>query len=167
MYDFGFLKSDTMEDIRAIMRKLSMALNNIDEIYYTDVAKMGLGKSLLWLLYALDNGEAHSQREICAQWGFPKSTLNSTIKQAEAKGYLTLTPIPGKRREMSIHLTAAGEAYAHAVLAPIYEAENKALAETVAIYSPDFIEALVYFNGRLKAAFAEQIAAAQKVLDKS
>lgn len=65
-----------MEDIRAIMRKLSMALNNIDEIYYTDVAKMGLGKSLLWLLYALDNGEAHSQREICAQWGFPKSTLN-------------------------------------------------------------------------------------------
>lgn len=62
----------------------------------------------------------HSQKQICQEWGLPKTTLNTTLKQAEAKGYLTLVPIAGKRRERQICLTAAGQAYARQGPPPIY-----------------------------------------------
>ncbi len=91
-----------MNDMRQLMRTFVIALNNIDEIYCSDTLQIGVKDSMLWLLYALDDGEAHSQRELCEKWAFPKTTLNTTIKQAEKDGYLTLAPIPGKRRVMTI-----------------------------------------------------------------
>ncbi len=51
-----------MEQDRKAMRRLIIAINNIDELYYNDTAKIGIKESLLWLLYALDNGQAHSQK---------------------------------------------------------------------------------------------------------
>lgn len=146
-----------MKNARHTMQRLVIALNNVDKIYYYDTAKIGVTESLLWLLYALDNGEAHSQREICAEWGFPKTTLNTTIKQAEAAGYVEMRPIPGKRREMHVYLTEEGRAYAHRVLSPVYKAEEQALSETVEKYSDEFIEAIEYFSSRLKSAFQEQV----------
>lgn len=94
-----------MDDMRQLMRTFSIALNNIDKIYCSDVPQIGVKESMLRLLYALDDGEGHSQRELCEKWAFSKTTLNTTIKQAEKDGYLTLVPIPGKRREMTICLT--------------------------------------------------------------
>lgn len=148
-----------MKNIRETMRRFSIALNSIDEVYCSDMSKVGVKESLLWLLYALDNGESHSQRQICEEWGFPKTTLNTAIKQAEASGYLTLVPIPGKRREMNICLTPKGEKYAKQVLCPIYEAEEQAMTETMKRYSAEFIDALAYFSVCLKSAFRQKMAA--------
>ena len=113
-----------MEENRQIMRALATAMNRIDQMYCDDVTRIGVKASELWLLYALDDGAPHSQKQICQEWGLPKTTLNTTLKQAEAKGYLTLVPIAGKRRERQICLTAAGQAYARQVLRPIYGAED-------------------------------------------
>lgn len=88
-----------MEENRQIMRALATAMNRIDQMYCDDVTRIGVKASELWLLYALDDGAPHSQKQICQEWGLPKTTLNTTLKQAEAKGYLTLVPIAGKRRE--------------------------------------------------------------------
>ena len=44
------------------------------------------------LLYALDDGQMHSQNDICLQWEIPRSTLNTIIKQL-----LELVP-PAKQR---------------------------------------------------------------------
>ena len=96
-----------MEENRQIMRALATAMNRIDQMYCDDVTRIGVKASELWLLYALDDGAPHSQKQICQEWGLPKTTLNTTLKQAEAKGYLTLVPIAGKRRERQICLTAA------------------------------------------------------------
>lgn len=95
-----------MEENRQIMRTLATAMNRIDQMYCDDVTRIGVKASELWLLYALDDGAPHSQKQICQEWGLPKTTLNTTLKQAEAKGYLTLVPIAGKRRERQICLTA-------------------------------------------------------------
>ena len=95
-----------MEENRQIMRALATAMNRIDQMYCDDVTRIGVKASELWLLYALDDGAPHSQKQICQEWGLPKTTLNTTLKQAEAKGYLTLVPIAGKRRERQICLTA-------------------------------------------------------------
>ena len=79
-----------MEENRQIMRALATAMNRIDQMYCDDVTRIGVKASELWLLYALDDGAPHSQKQICQEWGLPKTTLNTTLKQAEAKGYLTL-----------------------------------------------------------------------------
>lgn len=146
-----------MKREREMMRRFSIAINNIDKVYCSDMTKTGVKESMLWLLYALDDGEAHSQRQICGEWGFPKTTLNTTIKQAEAADYLTLTSIPGKRREMNICLTKKGKAYAEQVLTVIYQAEDQAMEETMKQYSADFIDALDYFSVCLKSAFDSRI----------
>lgn len=147
-----------MEQNRQIMRRLCIILNNIDETYCSDMTKVGVKESLLWLLYALDDGQPHSQKQICEEWGFPKTTLNTTIKQAEAGGYLTLTPIPGKRREMNVCLTEKGKQYAGQILSPIYAAEEQALQETIRTYSKEFVDAIDLFSRSLKSAFSRKIA---------
>lgn len=140
-----------MNEMREMMRKFAIALNNVEEVYCSDMAQFGVKESELWLMYALDDGNSHSQRQICEEWGLPRTTLNTTIKQAQAQGYLTLTPIPGKRREMNICLTDSGKAYAKKVLHSIYEAEDYAMEETLKRYSADFIDALDYFSLCLKS----------------
>lgn len=146
-----------MNNIREMMRKFTVALNSIDEAYCSNTKIMGVKESELWLLYALDDDDAHSQKQICEEWGFPKTTLNTAIKQAEAAGHLTMTHIPGKRREKNVCLTEEGKAYAKQVLSPIYAAEKMALEATIRRYSIDFIEVLDYFGACLKSALEDNM----------
>lgn len=141
-----------MSAAREITRKLTIALNNITGAYYSDTAKGSVRESEFWMLYALDSDTCNSQKQLCEEWGFSKTTVNTTIKQAEAAGYLTLTPIPGKRREMNICLTDSGKAHAARVLDTIHKAEDTAMRETKKRYSAEFIDALDYFSTCLKAA---------------
>lgn len=101
-----------MKNIRKTMRQLMVALNNVDETYCSDIYNIKVSESELWLMYALDDEKLHSQKQICEEWGFPKTTLNTAIKQAEKAGYLTMTLISGKRREMNICLTEKGKIHA-------------------------------------------------------
>lgn len=82
--------------------------------------------NLLWILYALNDGGQYSQKQICKNWSIPKSSVNTVIKDLEAKNYVELNPIPGKRREMAISLTKSGKEYANAALKDIYQKEKKA-----------------------------------------
>ena len=136
-----------MEENRQIMRALATAMNRIDQMYCDDVTRIGVKASELWLLYALDDGAPHSQKQICQEWGLPKTTLNTTLK--------------GKRRERQICLTAAGQAYARQVLRPIYGAEDAALQATLDRYGPAVVAALVeavdYFGRCLRDSFAKQM----------
>lgn len=145
-----------MSDARKMMRKFTIALNNITEAYCSDTAAVGVKESELWLLYALESDSANSQKQLCDEWGFTKTTLNTTIKQAEAAGHLTLTPIPGKRREMNIRLTERGKAHAAQVLHTIHQAEDAAMRETAKRYSAEFIDALDYFSECLKLALQKK-----------
>lgn len=154
-----------MENMRTILRRLAVAINNVDEVYCTDMAKVGVKESELWLMYALNDGEQHSQKQICDEWGFPRTTLNTAIKQAEAAGYLTMELIPGKRREMNICLTEKGRTYAEKILNIIYQAEIKAMEETLKCYSADFIDAVEFFAANLKSAFQEQLEERKKITD--
>lgn len=154
-----------MENIRATLRRLAIAINNVDEVYCTDMAKIGVKESELWLMYALNDGEQHSQKQICDEWGFPRTTLNTAIKQAEAAGYLTMSLIPGKRREMNICLTEKGKVHAEKLLNIIYMAENKAMEETLKHYSADFIDAVEYFATHFKSAFEGQLEERKKITD--
>lgn len=130
-----------------------MAINNIDEAYMLNEKKRQISESELCLMYALDDGKPHSQKEISSVWMVPKTTLNTITKRWEKEGLLIQSPIPGRRREMQITLTEAGEQYARGFLTFIYEAEEIALRKTLERYSDEFIEALEFFSENLKEAF--------------
>ena len=146
-----------MNDIREKVRQILISLTNIDTTYSVFTTKIGSQSTELWIMYALDDGNPHSQKQICDVWGFPRTTLNTIIKKYEAAGYLTLCLIPGKRREMQICLTEKGKAYAKKILDVVYRAENRAMEETLKQYSAEFISALVYFEQSLKLSFEKEL----------
>lgn len=141
-----------MNDIRGLVRRFCVAFNNISRTY----CKISDKGTEIWLLYVLDDGEPHSQKQICEEWGFPRTTLNTIIKQAEAAGYLTLIPIPGKRRERNISLTENGKIYAKKILKPVYQAEEAAMREVLAQKHENFVAAIEQFETRLKEIVEEQ-----------
>ncbi len=85
--------------------------------------------NLLWILYALNDGARHSQKQICEDWAIPRSTANTLIKDLEGKGYVTLSQIKGERRELLISLTESGKKYADGVLSDLYMREKEVYAD--------------------------------------
>lgn len=142
--------------MRETARRLILALYNIDEVYYLNEGQRKISDAELSVMYALDDGKPHSQREISQEWLVPKTSVNTIVKRWEKEGFLIQTPIPGKRREMNIMLTEEGRVYAKNFLSFLYKAEEKALKKTLDKYSEEFIEAMEYFGESLKEAFAEE-----------
>ena len=97
----------------------------IDAYYAAFARRSGVQPRLLWVLYALNDGESHTQKEICDTWILPRTTVNTIVKELEAEGYVVLSQIKGKKREMNVTLTKAGKAYADEKLARLYEIENR------------------------------------------
>ncbi len=71
------------------------------DYFYAEVAKKsGVKPNLMWILYALNDGESHSQKEISISWDIPITTINTIVKELNDDGYVDLIHIPGKRRDV-------------------------------------------------------------------
>lgn len=70
---------------------------------------------------------------------FPKTTINTIIRELVQAGYVTLC------REKRIALTQAGKDYASKMLKGVYQAEQAAMEKTLQRFSPQFVDALDYF----------------------
>lgn len=101
------------------------ALYHVDSFYDEFAKQSNVSSSLLWVLYALNDGNSHTQIEISNDWELPKTTVNTVIKDIQKQGYVELVPIKGKRREMSIVLTESGKAFADSVLSDLYRKEEE------------------------------------------
>ena len=99
------------------------ALYRVDSFYDEFAKQSNVSSALLWVLYALNDGNPHTQIEISNDWELPKTTVNTVIKDIQKDGYVELVPIKGKRREMSIILTESGKAFADKVLSNLYKKE--------------------------------------------
>ena len=114
----------------AEIRRLMLATNRIDGAYYLLSRKLGVKENILALLYALDDEKPHSQKRICEDWLFPKTTINTIVQELVQAGYVTLRR-EGSSREKVIALTAAGKSYAGSILEDVYEAEQAAMEKTL------------------------------------
>ncbi len=85
--------------------------------------------NLLWILYALNDGKGHSQKQISEDWAIPRSTANTIVKELESEGYVCLSQIKGTRRELLISLTPRGKEYAEGILSDLYRREEEIFAE--------------------------------------
>lgn len=145
-----------MEPTRALLRRMAIATNRIDGTYYLISRAMGATENAVALLYALDDGEAHTQKQISQEWLIPKTTLNTIVKECVSEGYIRLEP---HAREKTLRLTEAGRAYAKALLEPLYAAEGRAMEAVLSDASPEFVTALERFAQELQSEFDRFIVA--------
>lgn len=100
-------------------------LYNIDGFYAEYAKKYKVKDNELWILYALNDGNEHSQIDISENWDIPKTTINTIIKELEKEKYVELKQIKGEKRMLNIKLTSSGKAYADKVLMDLYNMEAK------------------------------------------
>lgn len=116
--------------------KFGKLIYKIDYFYAEVAKKSGVKPNLMWILYALNDGKSHSQKEISISWDIPITTINTIVKELIDDGYVELIHIPGKRREMNIILTDKGKSYSKNILNYIYKMEDdvfKSLGDRVRI----------------------------------
>lgn len=115
---------------RIFFNLLGKLVYRIDGAYdeYGKNCRVG-SPNLLWILYALNDGEGHSQKQLCADWAIPRSTANTIIKDLEAKNFVTLSQIKGERRELLVSLTPDGKEYADGILSDLYRREKEIFSE--------------------------------------
>lgn len=138
-----------MHQYRNEIRRIMIAVNVINGAYDMIAKKIGIKENTLALLYALDDGKAHSQKEICEEWFIAKTTLNTIVKECAEEGYIFLEAGDHKK-EKKICLTEKGRKYARDILSKVYELEEYAMAHTKANCSSEFIAALEQFTANLK-----------------
>lgn len=117
-------------DAKQFFYSFGKALYHVDAVYDEFAKASGVASpTLMWILYALNDGEEHTQREICIDWALPKSTVSTVMSELKQKGYVELVPIKGKRREMMVVLTESGKTYANVLLKDIYEKEAEVFSQ--------------------------------------
>lgn len=144
------------EDYRTRLRKMFLAVNRIDGLYYRVAKRMGIKENTLTLLYALDDGTVHSQKQICEEWLIPRTTLNTIVKECVEKGYIVLS-VEGHTKEKNICLTPKGKVFAGTVYRNIYRAEEEAMRLTARDFSFDFIRAIETFADYLQENFDQYV----------
>lgn len=117
---------------------------------------MGVKENTLALLYALDDGRPHSQKQIYEDWLIPKTTVNTVVKELRDAGYVTLLAEEASREKM-ILLTETGKAYTREILQRVYDAERAALEATLQDYPPAFVAAFEDFSLHLCSEFEKRI----------
>ena len=70
-----------MENYREQLRLLTQAMNQIDGLYYQAARKLGVKDNTLALLYALDDGKPHSQKQIGEEWLIPKTVSYTHLRR--------------------------------------------------------------------------------------
>lgn len=145
-----------MEKTLAEIRRLMLATTKIDGAYYLFSRKLGIKENVLVLLYALDDGKPHSQKQICEDWLVPKTTINTNVKELVRAGYVMLYPGAGTREKI-IGLTDAGKAYTEQIMRRVYEAEQAAMKRTLQQFSPQFVDAIDFFADCLHNEFQQRL----------
>lgn len=138
-----------MNYFREEIRKIMISVNMIDGIYTMSANKAGMKYNTFALLYALDDGQPHSQKDICEHWLIPKTTINTIVKECINAGYVVLDTL-SRTKEKNIRLTDKGREFARPVLNQFYEAERRAMEQTLVGCSPEFVQALEAFTFFLK-----------------
>ena len=72
---------------RSFFYDFGRALYHVDSFYDEFAKQSNVSSALLWVLYALNDGNSHTQIEISNDWELPKTTVNTVIKEIQKNGY--------------------------------------------------------------------------------
>lgn len=145
-----------MEDSRKLLDHFYVCCNKMDGLYYLAARRLGVKENALVLLYTLNDGQPRSQKQLSEELLIPKTTINTIVKEYMDAGYVTLVPA-NHSREKNIALTPAGAAYSQEILEPVYRAEKEAMEQTLAEFSPEFMNAIEALTQNMAQAFQRTI----------
>ena len=137
----------------SFFRMLGEAVYRIDGAYAVCSRQAGVSPNLLWLISALNDGKRHTQSQICWDWNYPRTTVNTLVKELEKNGYVVQTRVPGCRRELYVELTKFGKEYASQLLKPVYDLEERLFRIYFSDSDPSFVVELNRFSEAMKKFF--------------
>ena len=115
-----------MNNNRENIRRIMISVNVICQIYADMAKKLIIKDDLLSLLYALDDGKAHTQSDICHLWNIPKTTINTIVQECKERNLLLLEENPMNKKEKYLRITEYGKIFSNEILRSVYEIEEKA-----------------------------------------
>ena len=127
-----------MKEDRKYIDRMNLCMNQIDGLYYMAARKLGIKDNTLALFYVLNDGEPHTQKEICEEWLIPKTTVNTIVKKLQKEGIVTAD---GSEKNKILTLTPYGEQYVKSALGMLYSAETSAMEHILNKYGDVFISA--------------------------
>ena len=93
------------------------------DIYHNIALKLEISDSAFLILYAIvELGCGCTQKDIAQMYYMSKQTINSSIKNLEKSGYITLKLDKGNNKQ--IFLTTLGEKLAQEKIKPVIKIEN-------------------------------------------
>lgn len=99
----------------------------LDDIYHKLALKAELSDSAFCILYAIAcMGDGCLQKDISEYFFQSRQTINSSVKNLEKKGYLSL--VRGNSKDKHIHLTTEGQRLVKDKITPVIETEEAAFA---------------------------------------
>lgn len=132
------------------IRRMMIAVNRIDELYYCVLRTLGVKDNTFVLFYALSDGKVYSQKQICDEWSIPRTTLNTVVQKCMKDGYIQL--VASGHKEKEITLTESGKAFSKEILSPIFKAEEAAIKPLLETGIVGHLEA---FTERLEKEFSQ------------
>ncbi len=147
-----------MNNLHIYIHRLASACSRSDGAYYRWAKQSKVTLHTLDVLYALEDGQPRSQKQICEEWALPKTTVNTVIQACRKAGFITLEPMPGQPRQQRLCLTEAGRACAQDALTELHELEDQAMEEVLAQFGPEFVDAIELFSARFCAAVDQKFA---------
>ena len=112
-----------------LFKDLNVAFNRVRGAYALWAKENQVGYHEMMVLYALQEGSCHTQRQICDQYLLPKQTINNIISFLQAQGYLKLVSDTADRREKRLALTVSGQQYTDQLLMPLRRIEEAMLLQ--------------------------------------
>lgn len=98
------------------------------DIYHNIALKLEISDSAFLILYAIvELGCDCTQKDIAQMYYMSKQTINSSIKNLEKSGYITLKQDKGNNKQ--IFLTTLGEKLAQEKIKPVIKIENDVFAQ--------------------------------------
>lgn len=118
--------------MRSVLTKEMVEFNRLyketDNIYTRYAAAQGVSTTTLCVLYSQYISEMPcTQTQLVEDWGIPMQTVNSCLKAMEKSGTVRMEFAEGNRKSKRILLTCEGKEMAERIIAPLVEAENKAM----------------------------------------
>ncbi len=98
------------------------------DIYHNIALKLEISDSAFLILYTIvELGCGCTQKDIAQMYYMSKQTINSSIKNLEKSGYITLKQDKGNNKQ--IFLTTLGEKLAQEKIKPVIKIENDVFAQ--------------------------------------
>lgn len=113
--------------LRKQCETLNSAISKVTALYGKWAKKHGLNYNSLMVLYTMEDPECRTQKDICDKWMLPKTTVSTILADFRKKGYIVFTSESNDKREKTITLTKAGEAFSASILTKLHDLEERAL----------------------------------------